>query len=65
MPVAMHDVVIVGAGISGCSVARELSRRDADILVLERADDICEGTSKANAALVHAGYDSQAGSLMA
>ena len=65
MPVAMHDVVIVGAGISGCSVARELSRRDADILVLERADDICEGTSKANAALVHAGYDAQTGSLMA
>ena len=65
MPEPVHDVVVIGAGVSGCSVARELSRRACDVLVVERADDVCEGTSKANAALVHAGYDAQPGSLMA
>lgn len=65
MPVSTHDVVIIGGGIIGCSIARELSRRVVDVLVVERADDVCEGTSKANAALVHAGYDAMPGTLMA
>lgn len=61
----MYDVVVIGAGVSGCAVARELSRKKAKILVVERAEDVCCGTSKANSAIVHAGYDAPHGSLMA
>lgn len=61
----MYDVIIIGAGVSGCSIARELSRYDCSVLVLERAEDVCCGTSKANSAIVHAGFDAQPGSLMA
>ena len=61
----MYDVAIIGAGVSGCSVARELSRYDARVVVLEREDDVCCGTSKANSAIVHAGFDAEPGSLMA
>ena len=61
----MRDIIIIGAGVSGCSCARELSRYKADILVLEKEDDVCCGTSKANSAIVHAGFDAENGSLMA
>lgn len=61
----MVDIVIIGAGVSGCAIARELSRYQADVLVLEREEDVCCGTSKANSAIVHAGYDAANGSLMA
>ena len=61
----MRDVIIIGAGVSGCASARELSRYSADILVLEREEDVCCGTTKANSAIVHAGYDAAHGSLMA
>ncbi len=61
----MYDVVIVGAGVSGCAIARELARYDASVCVIERAEDVCCGTSKANSAIVHAGFDAQPGSLMA
>ena len=61
----MHDVIIVGAGVVGAAVARELSRCRADVVVLERFEDVCCGTSKANSAIVHAGYDAPTGSLMA
>ena len=61
----MHDVIIVGAGVVGAAVAREVSRYTADVVVLERAEDVCCGTSKANSAIVHAGYDAPTGSLMA
>ena len=61
----MYDVVIIGAGVSGAAVAREVSRYTKSVLVLERFEDVCCGTSKANSAIVHAGYDAPAGSLMA
>ncbi|MBR1861092.1 MAG: NAD(P)/FAD-dependent oxidoreductase [Lachnospiraceae bacterium] len=61
----MIDVVIIGAGVTGCAIARELSRYRLDVLVLERASDICEGTSKANSGIVHAGYDAKPGTLKA
>ena len=41
----MHDIIIIGAGVSGCACARELSRYNADILVLEE-EDVCCGTSR-------------------
>lgn len=61
----MYDVIIIGAGVSGCASARELSRYKARICVLEKAEDVCCGTSKANSAIAHAGYDAPVGSLMA
>ncbi len=61
----MLDVIIIGAGVSGCAAARELSRYQGDILVLEKEEDVCCGTTKANSAIVHAGYDAAHGSLMA
>lgn len=59
----MYDVVIIGAGVVGCAAARELSRYKLNTLVLERASDVCSGTSKANSAIVHAGYDAKPGTL--
>ena len=61
----MTDIIIIGAGVSGCAIARELSRYKADILVLDKEEDVCCGTSKANSAIVHAGFDARHGSLMA
>ena len=63
--IPMYDVVIIGAGVSGCAVARELSRYEVKAVVLEKALDVCEGTSKANSGIVHAGYDASPGSLKA
>ena len=59
------DVIIIGAGVVGSATARELSRYDLDILVLERSSDVCEGTSKANSGIVHAGYDAKPGTKKA
>lgn len=44
----MRDIVIIGAGVTGSAVARELSRYQYDVLVVEANSDVCEGTSKAN-----------------
>lgn len=51
------DIVIIGAGVIGCGVARELSRYNASIRVLEAGYDVAEGASRANSGIVHAGYD--------
>ena len=59
------DVLIVGAGVVGCAVARELSRYALDVAVLEREEDVGAGTSKANSAIIHAGYDPMPGTDMA
>nr|MCR4587355.1 NAD(P)/FAD-dependent oxidoreductase [Lachnospiraceae bacterium] len=61
----MRDVIIIGAGVTGSAIARELSRYERDVLVLEKNSDVAEGTSKANSGIVHAGYDAKPGSLMA
>ena len=61
----MLDCIIIGAGVTGCAIARELSRYDLDVLVIERSSDVCEGTSKANSGIVHAGYDAKPGTLKA
>ena len=61
----MYDVIIIGAGVSGAAAARELSRYKGRICVLEKEEDVCCGTSKANSAIVHAGFDAAHGSLMA
>ena len=61
----MYDVIVIGAGVTGCGIARELSRYDWKVAVLERASDVCEGTSKANSGIAHAGFDAKPGSLKA
>ena len=57
--------MIIGAGVTGCAVARWLSRYQISIAVVEKEEDVCCGTSKANSAIVHAGFDAKNGSLMA
>lgn len=59
------DVAVIGAGVVGASIARELSRYKLSTVVVERCEDVCSGTSKANSAIVHAGYDAVPGSLKA
>ena len=61
----MVDVAVIGAGVVGALIARELSRYQLSVLLLEKADDVAMGTSKANSAIVHAGFDCVPGSLMA
>jgi len=59
------DVLIVGAGITGSAIARELAKYDLDITVIEKNSDIAEGTTKANNGMVHSGYAATPGSLKA
>jgi len=59
------DVLIIGAGVVGCGLARVLSRYDLKIAVLERGADVAEGASKANSGIVHAGFDAKPGTLKA
>ena len=61
----MYDVIIIGAGVCGAAVARELSRYRVNACVLEKEEDVCCGTSKANSGIVHAGYDAEPGTLKA
>lgn len=59
----MYDVLIVGAGVIGCSIARELSKFELNICVVEKESDVAAGTTKANSAIVHAGFDAKTNSL--
>lgn len=61
----MYDVAIIGAGIVGASVARELSRYNLKVCLIEKENDVSEGATKANSAIVHAGYDPEVGTTMA
>lgn len=61
----MYDVAVIGAGVIGSAIARELSKYDAKVCVIERDEDVCNGTSKANSAIVHAGFDAKPGTLKA
>lgn len=61
----IYDVAIIGAGIIGASVARELSKYKLNICMVEKADDVSCGTSKANSGIVHGGFDAMPGTLMA
>lgn len=59
------DIAIVGAGITGCAIARQLARFNLSICVVEATNDIALGASKANGGLVHAGYDPAPGTIKA
>ena len=53
----MYDVAIIGAGVIGCAVARELSRYNLNIAVIEKTEDVSTGSTKANSGIIHGGYD--------
>ena len=61
----MKDIIIIGAGVTGSLIARELSKYQLDILVLEKESDVGNVTSSANSAIIHSGYDPKPGTLKA
>ncbi len=61
----MTDVVVIGAGVIGGAVARELSRYNLSVTIVEKCADVAMGATRANSAIVHAGFDAKAGSLKA
>ncbi len=65
METEQYDVVVIGAGIVGCMIARELSRYVLRVALLDQADDIGTGASAANSAILHAGHDPVPGTLKA
>ncbi len=60
-----YDVLVIGAGVTGSAIARELSKYELKVCVLEKDEDVCSGTSKANSGIVHGGFDPAVGSVMA
>lgn len=61
----MYDVVIIGGGVIGAFIARELSKYELSVTVLEKENDVAMGATRANSAIVHAGFDAKEGSLKA
>jgi len=62
-PAPVADIVVIGAGVVGTAIARELSRYDLSIVVVDAATDVGTGTTKANTAILHTGFDAAPGSL--
>ncbi len=61
----MYDIAVIGGGIIGTSIIRELSKYNLKTVLIEKSSDISNGTTKANSAIIHGGYDAKEGSLMA
>lgn len=61
----MYDVIIIGGGVVGTAIARELSQYQLKIALIEKHSDVCEGTTKANSAIIHGGFDAKPGTLKA
>ena len=61
----IYDAIIIGGGVVGAAVARSLSRYELSVCLLEKEEDVCSGTSKANSAIVHAGFDALPGTQKA
>ncbi len=61
----MYDIVIIGAGITGTMLARELSRYDLKLALIDKENDIADGATMANSAIVHTGYDPEPGTMKA
>ncbi|MGL5415455.1 MAG: NAD(P)/FAD-dependent oxidoreductase [Clostridium sp.] len=59
----MKDIIIIGGGVVGCSIGRELSKYNLSISLLEKNSDVAEGISKANSGIIHAGYNEKVGTL--
>ena len=65
MPQERYDIVIIGGGIIGASLARELSRHELRIAVLDKAAELPAGASRANSSMIHGGFDDKPGSVKA
>ena len=61
----MYDVIIIGAGITGSALARELSKYEMSVLILEKENDVGSGATMANSAIIHSGHDPKPGTLKA
>jgi glycerol-3-phosphate dehydrogenase len=61
----MYDIAIIGGGITGCFIARQLSRYELKTVILEKNSDVADETTKANSGIVHSGYDAKPGTLKA
>lgn len=61
----MYDVAIIGAGVVGGMIARALAKYDVSLCILEKENDVAMGATRANSAIVHAGFDAKEGSLKA
>ncbi|MBQ7865368.1 MAG: FAD-dependent oxidoreductase, partial [Clostridia bacterium] len=59
------EILLIGAGVTGCALARVLSRYDVQLTVIDRGADVAEGASKANSGIVHAGFDAHPGTMKA
>ncbi len=57
LPSREYDVIVIGAGVVGCAMARELRLMGANVVVVEKSADIIEGASKGNSAILHTGFD--------
>ncbi|MBQ2954988.1 MAG: FAD-dependent oxidoreductase [Clostridia bacterium] len=65
MSATNYDVAVIGAGVVGCAIARQLSRYQLKLALIDAAEDVAMGASRANSAIVHAGYDCPPGSVEA
>ena len=63
LPATTFDVAVVGAGVVGSAIARQLARRGATVVLVEAGCDVGTGTSKANTAILHTGFDTKPGTL--
>ena len=61
----MYDAAIIGCGVVGAAAAYVLSHYDLNVVVLEAENDVAEGATKANSAILHAGFDPEPGTRMA
>ena len=61
----MYDVIVIGAGISGATIARELSKYNLKVIILEKECDVALEATSANSAIVHSGHDPEPGTLKA
>ena len=60
-----YDIIIIGAGVIGTSIAYNLIPYDVSVLLLDKNNDVAMGSTRANSAIVHAGFDPKPGTLMA
>ena len=65
MPKQIFDTLVIGGGVVGCAIIRELSKYDLSVALVEKESDVGEGTSKGNSAIMHTGFDAKPGSLEA
>lgn len=63
--IKLYNVIVVGGGVIGGLITRELSKYELSVCLLEKENDVCMGQSKANSGIVHAGFDAKENSLKA